>query len=175
MVWTVDLVSAPSYPRHPRHLPRPHHQSHTAHDTVELLARGHRRSSCTCNIKITVHPHAIRSRVRLPRASQPCSRPWAGTPSSRARCPTTSGLSARGHAGCGSDGIPRRCHWEERVTRGAHPLINSPHPHNPGVIPPHSLSLPFRIPLTYSMRAHWMPLTNFRLISPVDPPCRPGS
>ena len=125
--------------------------------------------------KITVHPHAIRSRVRLPRASQPCSRPWAGTPSSRARCPTTSGLSARGHAGCGSDGIPRRCHWEERVTRGAHPLINSPHPHNPGVIPPHSLSLPFRIPLIYSMRARWMPLTNFRLISPVDPPCRPGS
>ena len=63
--WTVDLVSAPSYPRHPRHLPRPHHQSHTAHDTVELLARGHRRSSCTCNIKNNSTPprHPVSSPV----------------------------------------------------------------------------------------------------------------
>ena len=65
VVWTVDLVSAPSYPRHPRHLPRPHHQSHTAHDTVELLARGHRRSSCTCNIKNNSTPprHPVSSPV----------------------------------------------------------------------------------------------------------------
>ena len=52
--------------------------------------------------------HAIRSAVRLPRASQPCSYPQAGTSSDRARCPTASGLSARSHAGCGSDGIYRR-------------------------------------------------------------------
>ena len=62
VVWTVGLVSAPSYPRR---LSRPHHQSHTAHDTVELLARGHRRSSCTCNIKNNSTPprHPVSSPV----------------------------------------------------------------------------------------------------------------
>ena len=62
VVWTVGLVSAPSYPRR---LSRPHHQSHTAHDTVELLARGHRRSSCTCNIKKNSTPprHPVSSPV----------------------------------------------------------------------------------------------------------------
>ena len=33
----------------------------------------------------------------MPRASQPCSYPWAGTSSDRARCPTASRLSARGY------------------------------------------------------------------------------
>ena len=62
VVWTVGLVSAPSYPRH---LSRPHHQSHTAHDTVEPLARGHRRSSCTHNIKNNSTPprHPVSSPV----------------------------------------------------------------------------------------------------------------
>ena len=96
VVRTFGLVSVPSYPRHlSRHLSRS--LSHAPATHVNGRAAGLRPPPLFSTITPTLNFHAIRSAVRLPRASQPCSCPWAGTSSDRARCLTASRLSARGH------------------------------------------------------------------------------
>ena len=107
--------------------------------------------------KITVHPHAIRSRVRLPRASQPCSYPQAGTSSDRARCPTASGLSARGHGRAEVATVSPAAATERRESREARTHSSSPlTPTTLAWIPPSPRYLPlsFQASFTYSKRAH---------------------
>ena len=70
VVWTFGLVSAPSYPRHlsrsPPRAPATHANSGAA---------GLRPPPLFSTINPRLNLHAIRSAVRLPRASQPCSYP----------------------------------------------------------------------------------------------------
>ena len=90
----------------------------------------------------TINPrlnfHAIRSAVRLPRASQPCSYPQAGTSSDRARCPTASGLSARGHGRAEVATVSPAAATERRESREARTHSSSPlTPTTLAWIPPH--------------------------------------
>ena len=93
----------------------------------------------------TINPglnlHAIRSAVRLPRASQPCSYPWAGTSSDRARCPTASRLSARGHGRAEVATVFPAAATETRESREARTHSSSPLiPTTLAWIPPITLS-----------------------------------
>ena len=70
VVWTFGLVSAPSYPRH-----LSHSQPHALATHVNSGAAGLRPPPLFSTINPRLNFHAIRSAVRLPRASQPCSYP----------------------------------------------------------------------------------------------------
>ena len=125
VVWTFGLVSVPSYPRHlSRHLSRS--LSHAPATHVNGRAAGLRPPPLFSTITPTLNFHAIRSAVRLPRASQPCSCPWAGTPSDRARCLTASRLSARGHGRAEVATVFSAAATERRESREARTHSSSP-------------------------------------------------
>ena len=152
VVWTFGLVSVPSYPRHlSRSL------SHAPATHVNGRAAGLRPPPLFSTITPTLNFHAIRSAVRLPRASQPCSCPWAGTPSDRARCLTASRLSARGHGRAEVATVFSAAATERRESREARTHSSSPlTPTTLAWIPPSLRYLPlsFQASPTYSKRAH---------------------
>ena len=156
VVRTFGLVSVPSYPRHlSRHLSRS--LSHAPATHVNGRAAGLRPPPLFSTITPTLNFHAIRSAVRLPRASQPCSCPWAGTPSDRARCLTASRLSARGHGRAEVATVFSAAATERRESREARTHSSSPLTPTPlAWIPPSLRYLPlsFQASLTYSKRAH---------------------
>ena len=121
VVWTFGLVSAPSYPCH---LSRSQPRALATH--ANSGAAGLRPPPLFSTINPRLNLHAIRSAVRLPRASQPCSYPQAGTSSDRARCPTASGLSARGHGRAEVATVSPAAATERRESREARTHSSSP-------------------------------------------------